>query len=76
MCPIILHSKDRNARLYIEHSHRVGVHQRTENVEAFFQVSYFVIGLPKTLLSIYFKCSPCGQFEAQNIKSKMAPLTQ
>ena len=33
--PIILHAKDKIARLYIEHAHNICVHQGTEPVKAF-----------------------------------------
>ena len=50
--PIILHAKDKIARLYIEHAHNICIHQGTEPVKAFVQQRYHIIGLRKTLLSI------------------------
>ena len=54
--PIVLHAKDSITRLYLEHAHRICIHQGTEAVKAFVQQRYVVIGLSKTLLSIQFRC--------------------
>ena len=35
--PVILHAKDKIARLYIEHAHNICVHQGTDPVKAFVQ---------------------------------------
>ena len=72
--PIILHAKDKIARLYIEHAHNICVHQGTEPVKAFVQQRYHIIGLRKTLLSIKYSCFLCRRFAAQNIQPVMAPL--
>ena len=53
--PIILHAKDSITRLYLEHKHRIYIHQGTEAVKAFVQQRYVVIGLSKALLSIRFR---------------------
>ena len=72
--PIILHARDKIARLYIEHAHNICVHQETEPVKAFVQQGYHIIGLRKTLLSIKYRCFLCRRFAAQNIQPVMAPL--
>ena len=45
--PIIVHAKDKIARLYIEHAHNICVHQGTEPVKIFVQQRYHIIGLCK-----------------------------
>ena len=72
--PIILHTKDKIARLYLEHALNICVHQGTEPVKGIVQQRYHIIGLRKTLLSIKYKCFLCRQFFAQNIQPVMAPL--
>ena len=72
--PILLHAKDKIARLYIEHAHNFWVHQGTEPVKAFVQQRYRMIGLGKTFLSIKYRCFFCRQFATQNIPPVMAPL--
>ena len=72
--PIILHAKDSITRLYLEHAHRICIHQGTEAVKAFVQQRYVVIGLRKTLLSIRFRRFLSRRFDAQNIQPLMAPL--
>ena len=72
--PIILHAKDKIARLYIEHAHNICVHQVTEPVKAFVQQRYRIIGLRKTLLSIRKRCFLCRRFAAQNIQPVMASV--
>ena len=71
---IILHAKDKIARLYIEHAHNICVHQGTEPVKVFLQQRYHIIGLRKTPLSIKYRCFLCRRFAAQNIQRVMAPL--
>ena len=39
-CPIILHAKDKIARLYLEHAHRICLHQGTEPVKDLMQRTY------------------------------------
>ena len=73
-CPIILHAKDTITRLYLEHAHRICIHQGTEPVKAFVQQRYHVFGLRKCLLSIKFRCFLCRRFNAENIQPIMAPL--
>ena len=73
-CPIILDAKEKIARLYLEHAHRICAHQATEPVKAFVQQCYYVIGLRKTLLSIKYRCFLCRRFDTQNIQPIMAPL--
>ena len=72
--PIILHAKDKIARLYIEHAHNICVHQETEPVKAFVQQRYHINGLRKTFLSIKYRCFLCRRFAAQNIQTVMVPL--
>ena len=72
--PIVLHAKDHICRLYLEHAHRICVHQGTEATKAFVQQRYYVIGLRRTLQSIRYKCLLCRRFEPQNIETFMAPL--
>ena len=43
-CPIILHAKDKITRLYLEHAHRICIHQGKEPVKAFVQQRYHVFG--------------------------------
>ena len=71
--PIILHAKDKIARLYIEHAHNICVHQGTEPVKAFVQQKYHIIGFRKTLLSIKYRCFLCRRLDAQNFQRVMAP---
>ena len=73
-CPIILYAKDTITRLYLEHAHRICIHQGTEPVKAFVQQRYHVFGLRKCLLSIKFRCFLCRRFNAENIQPIMAPL--
>ena len=73
-CPIILDAKEKIARLYLEHAHRICAHQATEPVKAFVQQRYYVIGLRKTLLPIKYRCFLCRRFDTQNIQPIMAPL--
>ena len=73
-CPIILDAKEKIARLYLEHAHRICAHQATEPVKAFVQQRYYVIGLRKTLLSIKYRCFLCRRLDYQNIQPIMAPL--
>ena len=72
--PILLHAKDKIARLYIEHAHNICVHQGTEPVKAFVQQRYHITGLRKTLLIIKYRCFLCRRFAAQNIQPVMASL--
>ena len=72
--PIILHAKDKIAKLYIEHTHNICVHQGTEPVKAFVQQRHHIIGLRKTLLRIKYRCFLCRRFFAQNIQPVMVPL--
>ena len=72
--PILLHAKDHICRLYIEHAHRICVHQGTEATKTFVQQRYYVIGLRRTLQGIRYKCFLCRRFEPQNIETFMAPL--
>ena len=72
--PIILDAKEKIARLYREHSHRICAHQETKSVKAFVQQRYCVIGHQKTLLSIKYRCFLCRRFDTQNIQPIMAPL--
>ena len=74
--PIIPHAKDSITRLYLEHAHRICIHQGTEAVKAFVQQRYVVISVRKTLLSIRFRCFLCHRFEAHNIQPLMAPLPE
>ena len=73
-CPIILDAKEKIARLYLEHAHRICAYQATKPVKAFVQQRYYVIGLRKTLLSIKYRCFLCRRFDTQNIQPIMAPL--
>ena len=72
--PIILHAKDKIARLYIEHAHNICVHQGSAPVKVFVQQRYQIIELKKFLLSLMYRCSPCGQFAAQNIQPVLVAL--
>ena len=72
--PILRHAIDHICRLYLEHAHRICVHQGTEANKAFVQQRYYVIGLRRTLQSIRYKCFLCRRFEPQNIETFMAPL--
>ena len=54
--PIILHAKDKMARLYIEHAHNSCVHQGTQPVKAFVLQRYQIIELKKTVLSLMYRC--------------------
>ena len=72
--PIILHAKDKIFRLFLEHAHRICVHQSTDPTRAFIQQRYHVIGLRKTLASIQFHCFLCRRFETKNIQPIMVPL--
>ena len=67
-------AKEKIARLYLEHAHRICAHQATEPVKAFVQQRYYVIGLRKTLLSIKYRCFLCRRFDTQNIQAIIAPL--
>ena len=71
---IVLHDKDSITRLYLEHAHRICIHQGTEAGKVFVQQRYVVISLRKTLLSIRFRCFLCRRFDAHNIPQLMAPL--
>ena len=73
-CPIILDAKEKIARLYLEHAHRICAHQVMEPFKAFVQQRYYFIGLRKTLLSIKYRCFQCRRFEFQIIQTIMAPL--
>ena len=73
-CPIILHAKDTITRLYLEHAHRICIHQGTEPVKAFVQQRYHVFGLRKCLLSIKFRCFSCRRYKAENVIPILAPL--
>ena len=73
-CRIILDAKEKIARLYLEHAHRICAHQATEPVKAFVQQRYCVIGLRKTLLSIKYRYFLYPRFDTQNIQPMMAPL--
>ena len=70
--PIILDAKEKIARPYLEHAHRICAHQATEQVKSFVQQRYYVIGLPKTLLPIKYERFLCRRFDTQNIQSIMA----
>ena len=72
--PIILHAKDKIARLYIGLADNICVHQGIEPVKAFVQQRYHIIGLRKTLLSIKYRCFLCRRFAAQNNQPVIAPL--
>ena len=72
--PIILDAKEKIARLYLEHAHRICAHQATEPVKAFVRQCYYVIRLQKTLFSIKYRCFLCRRFDTQKIQRKMAPL--
>ena len=72
--PIILDLKERVARLYLEHAHRIFAHQATEPVKSFVQQRYQFVGLRKSLLLIKFRCFLCSRFDTQNIQWIMAPL--
>ena len=54
-CPIILHAKDTITRLYLEHAHRICIHQGTEPVKAFLQQQYIVFGLRRHKISLFLK---------------------
>ena len=73
-CRIILDAKEKIARLYPEHAHRICAYQATEPVKAFVQQRYYVIGLRKTLLSIKYRYFLCPRFDTQNIQPMRAPL--
>ena len=60
---ITLDAKEKIARLYLEHAHRICFHQATELVKAFVQQRYYVIGLRKTLFSIKYRCFLCRRFD-------------
>ena len=72
--PIILDAKEKIARLYLKHAHRICAHQATELVKAFVRQFYYVIGLRKTLLSKKYRCFLCRRFDTLKIQPKMAPL--
>ena len=71
--PIILHAKDKVVHLYLEHAHRICIHQSTEPTKAFIQQRYHVIGLRKALASVRFHCFLCRRFDTKNIQAVMAP---
>ena len=73
-CPLTLDAKEKIARLYLEHAHRICAHQATEPVKAFVQQRYYVIGLQKTLLLIKYRCFLCRLFDTEIIQPIMAPL--
>ena len=72
--PIILQSKDKITRLYIEHAHNICVHQGTVPVNIFVQQRHHIIGFRKTLLSIEFRYFLCRRFAAQIIQPVNIPL--
>ena len=71
---IILDTKDKIVRLYLEHAHQVCIHQSTEPAKSFKQQRYHVIGLRKALARIRFYCFLCRRFDTKNIQPIMAPL--
>ena len=71
--PIILDSKEKIARLYIENAHKICAHQATQPVKSFLQQCYYISGMRKVLL-IKYRCFLFRRFNTQNIQPIMAPL--
>ena len=72
--PIILDAKNPLVNLLVEHSHAVCHHACPENVKAFLQQRFLIIGVRSALRSVSHRCFACRCFRAENIQPFMAPL--
>ena len=75
--PLVLHSRTKNARLFIEKAHHDSGHQGVEHVKAHhLRQTFLLIGLRKVLQSLDKYCFICRHWKAENVRPKMADLPE
>ena len=72
--PVILHSKYRVSKLFIEKGHHDCGHHWIEHVRAHIQAAFLIVGISRALRTLGKYCFICRRWRADNVRPKMAPL--